>query len=83
MGRILGYFERTWLEQYTIDVWNVFDLDNELVSRTNNPPERFNRDLNSRFPTPHPSMAVFVTVMKTISAEYVRRLGDILRGRAR
>ncbi|ETI29936.1 hypothetical protein F443_22946, partial [Phytophthora nicotianae P1569] len=25
-----GYFERTWLDQYTIDVWNVFGLDNEL-----------------------------------------------------
>ncbi|KAG3114967.1 hypothetical protein PI124_g5244 [Phytophthora idaei] len=82
-GGFWGYFERAWLEQYTIDVWNVFDLDNELVARTNNPLERFNRELNSRFPTPHPSMAVFVTVIETTSAEYVRRFGDVPRGRAR
>ncbi|ETL30650.1 hypothetical protein L916_16416, partial [Phytophthora nicotianae] len=74
-----GYFERTWLDQYTIDVWNVFGLDNELVARTNNSLERFNRELNSRFPTPHPSMATFVTVIKTIAAEYVRRIRDMPR----
>ncbi|ETM51544.1 hypothetical protein L914_04633 [Phytophthora nicotianae] len=78
-----GYFERTWLDQYTIDVWNVFGLDNELVARANNSLERFNRELNSRFPTPHPSMATFVTVIKTLAAEYVRRIRDIRRSRAR
>ncbi|ETK78200.1 hypothetical protein F441_16014, partial [Phytophthora nicotianae CJ01A1] len=77
-----GYFERTWLEQYSIDVWNVFGLGNELVARTNNPLERFSRELNSRFPTPHPSMATFATVIKTIAAEYVRRIGDVPSARA-
>ncbi|GMF38592.1 unnamed protein product [Phytophthora fragariaefolia] len=52
-------------------------------TRTNNPLERFNRVLNTRFPTPHPSMATFVTVIKQISAEYVQQLNDIPRGRAR
>ncbi|POM60056.1 hypothetical protein PHPALM_31131 [Phytophthora palmivora] len=78
-----SYFERTWLKQYSIDVWNVFGLDNELVARTNNPLERFNRESNSRFPTPHPSMTTFVTVIKTISQEYVRRVADVPRGRVR
>ncbi|KAJ8517372.1 hypothetical protein ON010_g18329 [Phytophthora cinnamomi] len=78
-----GYFERTWLEQYSIEVWNVFGLDNELIARTNNPLEWFNRELNSRFPTPHPSMATFVTVIKTISHEYVRRIANVPRGRTR
>ncbi|GMF20429.1 unnamed protein product [Phytophthora fragariaefolia] len=77
-----SYFERTWLEQYSIDVWNVFGLDNELVA-SDNPLERFNRELNSRFPTPHPSMATFVTVIKTISQKYVRRVADVPRGRIR
>ncbi|KAJ8556684.1 hypothetical protein ON010_g9282 [Phytophthora cinnamomi] len=82
MGRVL-YFERTWLEQYSIDVWNVFGLDNELIARTNIPLERFNRELNSRFPTPHSSVATFVTVIKTISHEYVRRFANVPRGRGR
>ncbi|KAE8909486.1 hypothetical protein PF003_g5890 [Phytophthora fragariae] len=82
-GEFWGYFERTWLEQYSIEVWNVFGLDNELIARTNNPLDRFNRELNSRFPTPHPSMATFVTVIKTISQEYVRRVANVPRGRAR
>ncbi|GMF29273.1 unnamed protein product [Phytophthora fragariaefolia] len=73
-----SYFERTWLELYSIEVWNVFGLDNELVARTNNLLERFNCELNSRFPIP-----TFVTVIKTISQEYVRRVADVPRGRAR
>ncbi|ETM50230.1 hypothetical protein L914_05688 [Phytophthora nicotianae] len=36
-------------------------------------------DVWNVFPTPHPSMATFVTVMKTIAAEYVRRIGDVPR----
>ncbi|OWZ04204.1 hypothetical protein PHMEG_00023929, partial [Phytophthora megakarya] len=88
-GEFWGYFERTWLEQYSIEVWNVFGLDNELIARTNNPLEWFNRELNSRFPTPHPSMATFVTVIKTVTMiktilqEYVRRVANVPRGRAR
>ncbi|ETI44943.1 hypothetical protein F443_10387 [Phytophthora nicotianae P1569] len=77
------YFRRTWMEQYDVEVWNVAGLDNELVARTNNPLERFNRELNSRFPSPRPSMATFVGVIKTLSSEYVHRLADVPRGRVR
>ncbi|GMF17267.1 unnamed protein product [Phytophthora fragariaefolia] len=66
-----------------IAVWNVAGLSNELMARTNNPLERFNRELNDRFPKPRPSMTTFVGVIKTISAEYVHRLADIPRGRVR
>ncbi|KAJ8566506.1 hypothetical protein ON010_g6618 [Phytophthora cinnamomi] len=45
--------------------------------------ERFNRELSSRFPAPHPSVATFVTVIKTISHEYVRRFANVPRGRGR
>ncbi|GMF38992.1 unnamed protein product [Phytophthora fragariaefolia] len=47
-------FQRTWLELYDTSVWNVAGLSNELVARTNNPLERFNRVLNDRFPKPRP-----------------------------
>ncbi|POM62695.1 hypothetical protein PHPALM_28116 [Phytophthora palmivora] len=76
-GRFWDYFVRTWLGQYTIKVWNVFGLNNELIARTNNPLERFNCELNSRFPAPHPSMATFVTVIKALSSEYPTYLEDV------
>ncbi|RAW22672.1 hypothetical protein PC110_g20890 [Phytophthora cactorum] len=76
-------FRRTWMEKYGVEVWNVAGLDNELIARTNNPLERFNRELNSRFPSPRPSMATFVDVIKTLSSEYVQRLADVPRGRVR
>ncbi|KAK1941006.1 hypothetical protein P3T76_007712 [Phytophthora citrophthora] len=78
-----GYFQRTWLDHYDVSEWNVAGLNNELVDRTNNPLERFNRELNNRFPKPRPSKATFVGVIKSLSAEYVQRLADIPRGRAR
>ncbi|KAG3252150.1 hypothetical protein PI124_g3249 [Phytophthora idaei] len=71
------------MEQYGVEVWNVAGLDNELIARTNNPLERFNRELNSRFPRPRPSMATFVGVTKTLSSEYVQRFADVPRRRVR
>eukprot|EP00644_Phytophthora_capsici_P003990 jgi/Phyca11/108303/e_gw1.15.667.1 len=77
------YFNSTWLGKYDVEVWNVAGLDKDLIARTNNPLERFNRELNSRFPNPRPSMATFVGVIKTLSSEYVQRLADVPRGRVR
>ncbi|KAG2874159.1 hypothetical protein PC114_g25433 [Phytophthora cactorum] len=71
------------MEQYGVEVWNVAGLENELIARTNNPLERFNRELNSRFPSPRPSVATFVGVVKTLSSEYVQRLADVPHGRVR
>ncbi|GMF45804.1 unnamed protein product [Phytophthora fragariaefolia] len=65
---VLGVFKRTWIDGYSMELWNVYGLDNELVARTNNPLERFNHILNTRFPTPHPSVAAFVAVFKQFSA---------------
>ncbi|EGZ07322.1 hypothetical protein PHYSODRAFT_447230, partial [Phytophthora sojae] len=76
-----GYFDRTWVEQYGVGVWNVFGLSDELIARTTNPVERYSRELNGRFPKSHPSMTTFVGVIKTLSDEYVRRLADVPRGR--
>ncbi|POM63818.1 Hypothetical protein PHPALM_20735 [Phytophthora palmivora] len=41
------YFERTWIDGYAVEIWNVHGMANELVARTNNPLERFNRELNT------------------------------------
>ncbi|KAG6622105.1 Urease accessory protein UreG [Phytophthora cinnamomi] len=44
--------------------------------------ERFNREINGCFSKPRPSMTTNVSVIKTLSAEYVRRLADVPSGRA-
>ncbi|GMF60938.1 unnamed protein product [Phytophthora fragariaefolia] len=72
-----------WMESHPVEVWNVFGMSTEFIARTNNPLERFSRELNSMFPTPHRSMALYVAVIKPISPEYVRRVADVPRGRAR
>ncbi|KAJ8542629.1 hypothetical protein ON010_g12183 [Phytophthora cinnamomi] len=61
--------KRHCAEQEILTRWRV--LGNALIA------------FSIRFPTPHPSMATFVTVIKQISAEYVQQLADISRGRAR
>ncbi|GMF40078.1 unnamed protein product [Phytophthora fragariaefolia] len=52
-----GYFARGCLEQYDVQVWNVFCLGGTLIAHINNPRERFNREINSGVPT-HPSMTM-------------------------
>lgn len=77
------YFTRTWVDTFEPALWNVFGLDNHLVARTNNPLERFNRELNTAFQSPHPSLPVFVAKINEMSASYVQRLADVPRGRTR
>ncbi|OWZ19130.1 hypothetical protein PHMEG_0006672 [Phytophthora megakarya] len=79
--RDINYFERVYLELYTIDEWNVHGFNNELIVRTNNPIQRFNRELNTRFATSHSSMATFATASKTLFRAYVQRVADVPRGR--
>lgn len=77
------YFRRTWISKYPPSLWNVFGLDNQLVARTNNPLERFNRELNTVISTPHPSVPVFVAKINALSRNYVDRLEGIPRSRSR
>ena len=47
--------------------WNINSHTNDnddVINRTNNPLERFNRKLKNEFPVSHPSMAVFVNTIK-------------------
>jgi len=59
-----AYFRRTWIDRFPPDVWNVHGMSNRIVARTNNPLERFNRELNAAFATPHPNMATFVSTIE-------------------
>ncbi|POM58719.1 Hypothetical protein PHPALM_36597 [Phytophthora palmivora] len=69
------YFRRIWLILFP--VWNVYGMDLQVVSRTNNPLERFNRELNAAISTPHPSLSAFVGNIEGLSRRYVRLLDDI------
>jgi hypothetical protein len=75
------YFLRTWIFQFRPSYWNIHDIvkSNEsiMINRTNNPLERFNRELNSAFPTPHPTMAEFITVIRQKSFEKVELIDNI------
>ncbi|EGZ12607.1 hypothetical protein PHYSODRAFT_337026 [Phytophthora sojae] len=73
------YFRKTWLERYYITEWNVFGIANTIVARTNNPLERFNREMNAAF-KPHPKLRHFVSTIAKISTAYAQRQANITRG---
>jgi hypothetical protein len=81
-AKFWGYFSRTWLRLFPPTYWNVFGMRRAIVARTNNPLERFNRELNAEFSTPRPSMAKFVKTVEEISRRYVKLREDISRGLA-
>lgn len=77
-----NYFRSTWLIRYRPEDWNINAFTKEdslvtLINRTNNPLERFNRELNQAFPTAHPSMNDFVATIKKISCEYLYKLNRV------
>lgn len=84
------YFISTWIDGYDVEGWNIERLvsahetaEFTQINRTNNPLERFNRELNEAFPTPHPDMIHFIEVIKRISVEKVEYLKNIQRKRAK
>ncbi|OWY90432.1 hypothetical protein PHMEG_00041443, partial [Phytophthora megakarya] len=64
------YFRRTWLVLFPVNVWNVHEMDLQIVSRTNNPLERFNRELNAAITAPHPRLSAFVGMIEVLSQRY-------------
>ena len=80
---VMLYVLDTWMKKYNPEQWNINALSNstdDIINRTNNPLERFNRKLKNAFPVPHPSMAAFVNTIKDISVEYVSMLERVKRG---
>ena len=55
-----------------VTTWNIHDEDDkylDLANRTNNALERYNRSMNDKFPTPHPTLLVFVQTIELESRE--------------
>jgi hypothetical protein len=79
------YFVKTWLHTYDPHTWNISTwLGNEdqgvasqLLNRTNNAVERFNRTMNETFPVAHPSVAQFVLAIRDLSQQYVNKMDNI------
>ncbi|KAF1335834.1 Porphobilinogen deaminase, partial [Globisporangium splendens] len=74
--------KQAWIKNLSPEFWNVRDVRNDLVSRTDNPLERFNRELNVAFTAPHPSLPRFVQTIEELSRRFVRLRDDIASGRA-
>lgn len=72
--------ESTWLVLYDPKDWNVnAHTKDEILCRSNNALERFNRKMNQAFPTAHPSMCQFVDTIKAISNDYIYTLDRIAK----
>ncbi|EGZ25854.1 hypothetical protein PHYSODRAFT_326820 [Phytophthora sojae] len=54
----------------------------DIISRTNNPLERFHRELNKRF-NAHPPMKTFVTSLENLAREYVAQRTTVISGLAK
>ena len=79
------YFESFWCASADfMETWNIIDPDEshyDLQNRTNNALERYNRAMNDLFPTPHPSLLLFVQTIESEAREQVQRMDDIRVGR--
>lgn len=74
------YFTRTWMSAYPESCWNISVMlsDNvEIVNRTNNPLECYNRLVAERCGVAHPILLAFVETLKEESLSYVTLLDDI------
>lgn len=77
------YFKRTWITTFPPSLWYIEPYTKALLSRTNNPLERFNRETNAAFPAPHPNLAYFVGCIEVLARRYANLTYDIDIGRAR
>ena len=83
------YFEKTWILRFEPVSWNITgacaglgDAEDITVNRTNNPLERFNRELKKIFPTT-PSMVNFITGIQEVSVQYVQKMQRIRQQRSK
>ena len=78
-----AYFEGQWMSPEMVNTWNIHDGDEEereKKKRTNNSLERYNREMNAMFPTPHPALLLFVSIIEKEARTQVSRLDNIRNG---
>lgn len=80
------YFVKTWTQYYDVTSWNLFHMigdpsaRSQLLQRTNNCLERYNREMNEAYPVAHPNISMFVSVIKQKSNEYLSRIKRVQSG---
>lgn len=87
LDKFWTYFSDTWLKRYDPKDWNVhhlkqnqaeFNSDDNLINRTNNPLERYNKTMNAAFGhNGHPSMIQFLTQIRSEACNYSKTLDCI------
>ncbi|OWY90517.1 hypothetical protein PHMEG_00041328, partial [Phytophthora megakarya] len=63
------YFKKIWIHKFKPEWWNINGIREDIVNRTNNPLERYNRTLNSAFSVAHPDIIRFISVIEEQSRE--------------
>ncbi|KAG3027251.1 hypothetical protein PC120_g5499 [Phytophthora cactorum] len=76
-----NYFQKTWIEAFPPDLWNIYGVQREIVNRTNNPLERFHREFNARLKG-QPSLRHFVKTIEEIARHYQILRKNIIMGDA-
>ena len=72
------------MKETYIPLWNVTEADEsqvQLVSRTSNALERYNRFFNNIVPRAHPNLIVFVAALLDEAHRIIQRLEDVRSGR--
>ncbi|KAG2999249.1 hypothetical protein PC120_g20949 [Phytophthora cactorum] len=64
-----NYFQKTWIETFPPDLWNIYGVQREIVNRTNNSLERFHHEVNAR-PKRRPSLRPFFKTIEEIARHY-------------
>ncbi|ETM30586.1 hypothetical protein L914_21738 [Phytophthora nicotianae] len=65
-----------WYDATTWNVQEMMRVGVDVINRTNNPLEKYNRDFASRMST-HPGLLAFIEGTKREAARYIRRIEDI------
>ena len=80
-GKLWTYFNSYLMSSMAfVATWNILDEDEkyfDLENRNNNALENYNHMMNNKFPTPHPSLLVFVQTIKQESQKQVERCARI------
>ncbi|OWZ16629.1 hypothetical protein PHMEG_0009554 [Phytophthora megakarya] len=77
------YFKRTWTKKYPSSLWNISLHFREVTSRTNNPLDRFNREMNDMFRGAHPNLADFVSGIDKLARRHANKKVNIELSRVR
>ncbi|GMF43887.1 unnamed protein product [Phytophthora fragariaefolia] len=63
--RFWKYFVCILIENFPSDIWNVYGMGRNIINRTNNPLERYHRELNARFLISYPALSTFASGQTT------------------